>query len=434
MPVLSPEWNAMDAFEALFEKSSDGLLLYGPDLRIQNLNRTAEKLLAMRADEVIGRSCDEVFGCLDCASECGLARGLRASVAEGTVRIGRPQETPRVALVTTLPLHDQSGGSAGAVAIIREVHPEHPAKSYEIVAESVEMRELMALVKRIGPSAASTILLEGESGTGKDLVARILHQESHRSSGAFIAINCAAIPETLIESELFGHERGAFTDARQRKRGLFELAHGGTLFLDEIGEIPPQVQTKLLRVLEDRSFRRIGGLEDLHVDVRFIAATNRDLREAVKEGAFRQDLYFRINVINLSMPALRTRREDILPLAKFFIEHYNRKFKRHVEGLSRDAEAALLSHSWPGNVRELKNAIERAMILEETSWIRPDNLPRFETSSHVLNSSEMSLEEHERHLVAQALSRTGGNQTQAARLLGVTRDTLRYKMKKYGLH
>jgi transcriptional regulator with PAS, ATPase and Fis domain len=194
------------------------------------------------------------------------------------------------------------------------------------------------------------------------------------------------------------------------------------------------VQTKLLRVLEERSFRRIGGLEDLRVDVRFIAATNRDLREAVKEGAFRQDLYFRINVINLSIPPLRVRREDILPLARFFIDHYNRKFKRHIEGLSKEAEAAIAGHCWPGNVRELKNAIERAMILEETSWIRPENLPRFEPAASPLASGEMSLVEQERHLVAQALARTGGNQTQAARLLGVTRDTLRYKMKKYGLH
>jgi transcriptional regulator with PAS, ATPase and Fis domain len=409
MSALSPGWNSVDAFEALFEKCSDGLLLYGADQRVQHLNRTAEKLLNVRPHDAVGRTLDEVLGC------------------------PRTRSCP-IAVVATLPIHDRSGSAAGAIAILREAPPEPSGKTYEIVAESAEMRELMSLMKRIGPSEASTILLEGESGTGKDLAARILHQESSRAAGPFIAINCAAIPDTLIESELFGHERGAFTDARQRKRGLFELANRGTLFLDEIGEVPPQVQTKLLRVLEDRSFRRIGGLEDIRVDVRFIAATNRDLREAVKEGAFRQDLYFRLNVINLSLPPLRARREDILPLARFFIEHYNRKFKRHIEGLSKEAETAIVNHTWPGNVRELKNAIERAMILEETSWIRPENLPRFEPSASPFAMGEMSLVEQERHLVAQALARTGGNQTQAARLLGVTRDTLRYKMKKYGLH
>jgi two-component system response regulator AtoC len=409
MSAVSPGWNALDAFEVLFEKCSDGLVLYGADLRIQHLNRIAEKLLNVRQHEVVGRTLEDVLGC--------------------------PRTRPcPAAVVATLPIHDTAGSPAGAIAILREAAFEPSNKSYEIVAESPEMQELMALLKRIGPSEATTILLEGESGTGKDLVARILHQESRRASGPFIAINCAAIPDTLIESELFGHERGAFTDARQRKRGLFELAHGGTLFLDEIGEVPLQVQTKLLRVLEERAFRRIGGLEDQRVDVRFIAATNRDLREAVKEGAFRQDLYFRINVINLTLPPLRARREDILPLARFFIHHYNRKFKRHIEGLTKEAEAAIVNHSWPGNVRELKNAIERAMILEETAWIRLENLPRFEDGAPPLASREMSLVEQERHLVAQALARAGGNQTQAARLLGVTRDTLRYKMKKYGLH
>jgi two-component system response regulator AtoC len=196
-----------------------------------------------------------------------------------------------------------------------------------------------------------------------------------RQAEPFIAINCAAIPETLLESELFGYEKGAFTDARSQKRGIFELADKGTLFLDEIGEIPLMLQAKLLRVLEEQSFRRLGGLKDIQLDLRVVAATNKNLREAVKEGAFRQDLYFRLNVIQIIIPPLRERPDDILPLARFFIDHYNRKFKRNIEGVSDDAARLLLKHDWPGNVRELRNAIERAMILEESALITPPSLP-----------------------------------------------------------
>jgi transcriptional regulator with PAS, ATPase and Fis domain len=266
-----------------------------------------------------------------------------------------------------------------------------------------------------------------------------------RQAEPFIAINCAAIPETLLESELFGYEKGAFTDARAQKRGIFELADKGTLFLDEIGEIPLVLQAKLLRVLEDQSFRRLGGLRDINLNLRFIAATNKNLREAVREGAFRQDLYFRLNVIQIVIPPLRERQEDILPLAKFFIEHYNRKFKRSIDGISPQAQDLLLNHDWPGNVRELRNAVERAMILEESALLTPSSLPITITRSDAkptpafaparpeMPDNGLSLEDNERMLVVQALEKTNGNQTQAARLLKVTRDTLRYKMKKFNL-
>ena len=227
---------------------------------------------------------------------------------------------------------------------------------------------MLNFVRRVAASEATTILLEGENGTGKDLVAKTLHYQSLRQAEPFIAINCAAIPDSLLESELFGYEKGAFTDARAQKRGIFELADKGTLFLDEIGEIPLMLQAKLLRVLEEQTFRRLGGLKDINLDLRVVAATNKNLREAVKEGAFRQDLYFRLNVIQILIPPLRDRAEDIVPLTKFFVEHYNRKFKRNIEGVTEAAAKLLLSHDWPGNVRELRNAIERAMILEESSF------------------------------------------------------------------
>jgi transcriptional regulator with PAS, ATPase and Fis domain len=235
---------------------------------------------------------------------------------------------------------------------------------------------MLNFVRRVAVSEAGSILIEGENGTGKDLIAKTLHYQSLRQAEPFLAINCAAIPETLLESELFGYEKGAFTDARTQKRGLFELADKGTLFLDEIGEIPLLLQAKLLRVLEDQRFRRLGGLRDIGVDVRVIAATNKNLKEAVKAGAFRQDLYYRLNVIQLEVPALRDHPQDILPLARFFIDQYNLKFKRQIEGISPGAESLLLAHDWPGNVRELRNAVERAMILEETGNIQAANLPR----------------------------------------------------------
>ena len=306
------------------------------------------------------------------------------------------------------------------------------------------MREVMNFVRRVAASEATTILLEGENGTGKDLVAKTLHYQSLRQAEPFIAINCAAIPETLLESELFGYEKGAFTDARSQKRGIFELADKGTLFLDEIGEIPLMLQAKLLRVLEDQTFRRLGGLKDIQLDLRVVAATNKNLREAVKEGAFRQDLYFRLNVIQILIPPLRERTDDILPLTRFFIEHYNRKFKRSIEGVSDGAARLLLSHDWPGNVRELRNAIERAMILEDSALITPPSLPiaiaqpdggelRRLPRSAEIPTDGLSLEDNERSLLAKALEKTSGNQTQAARLLRITRDTLRYKMKKFNL-
>jgi DNA-binding NtrC family response regulator len=332
---------------------------------------------------------------------------------------------------------------------------------HDVVGVSRKMTELMNFVRKVASSEATTILIQGESGTGKDLIAKAIHYQSSRQDKPFVAINCSAIPETLMEAELFGHEKGAFTDAKAMKKGLFEVAHGGTLFLDEIGELSPFLQAKLLRVLEDQVIRRVGGVRDLQVDVRVIAASNRDLERAVREGHFRQDLYYRLAIISIFIPPLRERKEDIQPLVDFFIEHYNRKFRKSIAGLADETRRILLNYDWPGNVRELKNAIERAMILEEENALRPAYLPfavsqphagvtAFEfTSSPAAGGKPLeggrwlpplaipeggtSLEEVERALVELALQQSGGNQTQAARLLDISRDALRYKMKKFGL-
>src|SRR6202795_1577373 len=246
---------------------------------------------------------------------------------------------------------------------------------HNVVSVAPKMIELMSCVRKGGASEATTILIQGESGTGKDLIAKAIHYESSRQQKPFVAINCSAIPETLMEAELFGHEKGAFTDAKQMKKGLFEAADGGTLFLDEIGELSPLLQAKLLRVLEDQVIRRVGGIRDMQVDVRVIAASNRDLEKAVRENEFPQDLYYRLAIIAIFIPPLRDRKEDIMPLVDFFIDRYNRRFKKSIRGITEKTRRLLATHNWPGNVRELKNTIERGMILEEEPLLRPLYLP-----------------------------------------------------------
>jgi two-component system, NtrC family, response regulator AtoC len=280
--------------------------------------------------------------------------------------------------------------------------------------------------------------LTGETGTGKDLAAKAVHFTSERANRAFVNITCSALPEQLLESELFGHERGAFTDARQQKRGLFETADGGTVFLDEIGEMTPGLQAKLLRFLEEKTFKRVGGLADIRVDVRVIAATNRDLEEDVKAGKFREDLFYRLQVMPVSLPPLRERRGDVALLASYYIDRYNREFRKKVRGLTPEAAKLLDQYHWPGNIRELKNAIERAMLLNDRERLEPDDfttLTRTITAaSFKLPPEGLNLEEVERQLLVQALERANGNQTQAAQLLGINRDQVRYRIEKFGLH
>jgi len=442
---LVPAWQRAAVLEAVFDQISDALVLYDKNLQITGVNRSAERLFGLSAEDMVGRDCRDVFCCPSCHPGCGLLEGLSqgSSLPHCSVRLHTDDGRERMVLIRTAQIFSQDGEMEGAVATVKDISEEVAPLHREVIAESPAMREVLSFVRKVASSEAATVLLEGENGTGKDLIAKTLHHESPRQAEPFIAINCAAIPETLLESELFGYEKGAFTDARSQKRGLFELADKGTLFLDEIGEIPLTLQAKLLRVLEEQSFRRLGGLSDIRVDLRFVAATNKNLREAVNEGAFRQDLYFRLNVIQIVLPPLRERREDIEPLAEFFVDHYNRKFKRHLEGLTQETADLLLAHDWPGNVRELRNAIERAMILEEGPRITAASLPISISHSEPRPAARqlrpeapdngMSLVDNERQLLIRALDRTGGNQTQAARLLRITRDTLRYKMKKYNL-
>jgi transcriptional regulator with PAS, ATPase and Fis domain len=307
-----------------------------------------------------------------------------------------------------------------------------------IVGQSRVIAEVKALLRKVAASPASTVLLTGESGTGKDLAAKVLHYQSNRASHPFMNITCSALAETILESELFGHERGAFTDARQQKRGLFESSDGGTVFLDEIGEMTPSLQAKLLRFLEEKTFKRVGGVADVQVDVRVIAATNRNLEDEVKKGRFREDLYYRLNVLPIVLPPLRARTEDIPRLVDYFVDAFNREFRKKVRGVSEEAMQRLQTYGWPGNIRELRNAVERAMLLAEGTELTGGEFPVTSAPGRLtegvpLPASGIDLEQLERSLVVQALERSGWNQSRAATLLGLNRDQIRYRIEKFKL-
>jgi len=312
----------------------------------------------------------------------------------------------------------------------------------KVIGRSPQMAELFETIKEVAASPSSTVFLRGESGTGKDLIARTIHYNSARAHKPFVNITCTALAETLLESELFGHEKGAFTDARTTKKGLFELADGGTVFLDEVGDMPPALQAKLLRFLEEKTFRRVGGTQDIRVDVRVIAASNRDIEEAIREKQFREDLFYRLNIITIFLPPLRQRQGDIELLANYFIEMFNREFKKNVKGLSGEAKRLLEAHTWPGNVREMRNVIERAVLLTKNEYLAPTDFPALHGERRAapgagfeirLPPSGVDIQEVEKALVIQSLELSGGNQTRAAKLLNLSRDQLRYRMEKFGL-
>jgi transcriptional regulator with PAS, ATPase and Fis domain len=318
-----------------------------------------------------------------------------------------------------------------------------------MIGVSEDMVKVKDLILKLAKSDATTVLIQGESGTGKELVARAIHSSSARSDRPFMAINCAALPVTLLETELMGHEKGAFTDAKTAKKGLFELADGGTVFLDEIGDMDMSMQAKLLRMLEEKTFKRVGGVKDIKVDVRVISATNQELAKAINMGSFRKDLFYRLQVVPITLPPLRERRNDILLLARHFIEYFNHECHKNVQGISKEAEQILLAYSWPGNVRELKNVVERAMILDIDKEIMPEHLTQeileaqpestvpivspVSLDGFVIPETGLSIEDVENALVRKALEMSNGNQTKAAQLLKMPRDAFRRRMKRFGI-
>ncbi|MEW6358354.1 MAG: sigma-54 dependent transcriptional regulator [Planctomycetota bacterium] len=314
----------------------------------------------------------------------------------------------------------------------------------DIIGKSPRMLDVFATIEKVAKSEATTVLLQGESGTGKGLAARAIHSQSRRADKPFLTVTCTALPENLLETELFGHEKGAFTDAKSERRGQFELADGGTIFLDEIGDLSQPLQAKLLRFIEEKTLRRVGGSMDIRVDVRIIAATNQMLEKAVEEGRFRPDLYYRLKIVPITLPPLRHRIEDVPLLVQAFIDDFNREFNKRVKGLSEEAMDQMMHYHWPGNVRELRNMIERAVLLTSKETLDADILfpdrPRERGAENgdrrggvELPSEGIELDKVEADLVRQALDRTDGNQSAAARLLGITRDQIRSRIKKFGL-
>jgi two-component system response regulator AtoC len=322
---------------------------------------------------------------------------------------------------------------------------------HNIIGQSEALQKVLEMTTRAANSDASTILIEGASGSGKSLIAKCLHYNSLRAYQPFVEINCASIPATLLESELFGHEAGAFTDAKKQKKGLAELAHGGTLFLDEIGEMQPALQAKMLQVIEEKCFRRIGGTQSIVIDIRIIAATNKDLKKALDDGTFRQDLYYRLNVINIFLTPLKERTEDVIPLVEHFIGRYGREFNKPMKRISGDARQALERYDWPGNVRELSNTVERIMILEDGDLLLPEHLPAavikgkerseslpsldgvgVEIAGSEFNLKKMT-ETFQAKVITKALENTHGNRTEAAKILGLSRVGLYHQMKRLGL-
>ena len=353
----------------------------------------------------------------------GAAEGVAAEPSSDSAPIHRLLEAERLKLVTE------------NAQLRQELEQRH--RFSNLVGASGPMRRLYEEVARVAGSN-TTVLIRGESGTGKELIAQAIHAHSPRATKPFIKVNCAALPETLVESELFGHERGAFTGAVYRKKGRFELASGGTLFLDEIGQLSPATQVKLLRVLQEREFERVGGTEPVRVDVRVITATNRDLEQALADSTFREDLYYRLNVFPIFIPPLRARQADVLPLADHFTEKYAREHGKTIKRISTPAIDLLSSYHWPGNVRELENTIERAVLLADGEVIDGHHLPPTlqtaeATGTVVSTSLDSAVAAFERSLIEDALETASGNQSRAARLLGTTQRVINYKVRKYGI-
>jgi len=435
----APEWT-----RTILNSITDGVFTVDAHFRITFFNRAAERITGIPADEALGRPCCEVFR----ASVCETACVLRHTMETGRPVVDRPvailnashREVP--ISVSTALLKDEQGRTVGGVETFRdltvveklrqEIHKKY--RFGDILSKAPAMQKLFAILPEIAQSE-STVLIQGESGTGKEVLARTLHSMSRRAKGPFVAVNCGALPDTLLESELFGHVAGAFTDAKRSRAGRFAMAQGGTLFLDEIGDVSPALQVRLLRVLEEKVYEPLGSSRSLKADVRIIAASNKDLNQLVEEGIFRKDLYYRINVVKLWLPPLAERREDIPLLVEHFIERFNRLQGKRILGLSQEALHIFMRHDWPGNIRELENAIEHAFILCRNGWIRPEHLPEH-LAKDVPGFQPIqgwTLQEIEKRAIWEALERNNWKRMATARQLGIDKNTLRRKIRRYGL-
>ncbi|MHC1724501.1 MAG: sigma-54 interaction domain-containing protein [Syntrophobacteraceae bacterium] len=437
-PNLSPQT------EIILNSIADGVFTVGLDWRITFFNRAAEKITGVSALEAIGRPCCEVFRASICESTCALKYTLETekAVVDRHVVILRADGREIPITVSTALLQDQSGQTIGGVETFRDLSlvetlRKEIDKQYrfqDIISRSSAMRELLSMLPEVAQSG-STVLIQGESGTGKELVSRAVHSLSPRSKGPFVAVNCGALPDTLLESELFGHVAGAFTDAKRNRMGRFAMAEGGTLFLDEIGDISPALQVRLLRVLEEHTYEPLGSSKSVKTNARIVAASNQELSELVEKGAFRKDLYYRINVVKLNLPALARRKEDIPLLAEHFIERLNKLRNKNIMGLSHEVLAIFMRHDWPGNIRELENVIEYAFILCRGGLIQPRCLPEYLNGQvcQTADFSGMTLQDIEGRAIREALDRNNWRRMATARELGVDKNTLRRKMMRLNI-
>lgn len=443
-PVSQPPqyWDQADTLQAILNNISDGVLTYDADYRIASFNRAAEEITGYTAEEALNRPCKEIFRCSVCDPTCGIYTTLHNQFPEqnGEVRLERKNGEVRMARISTAILRDSSGRVTGTVVTFRDISELMSLKKelmgrhqfHSIIGKSHKMQEVFALIEDVGESDA-TVLVLGESGTGKELIARAIHHQSRRSQFPFIKVNCSALAETLLESELFGHVKGAFTGAYRDKIGRFELAQQGSIFLDEIGDISPNIQLKLLRVLQEREVERVGDSKVINVDVRIIAATNRNLRQLVDEGNFREDLFYRLNVIPVSIPPLRDRKEDIPLLLDHFISQFNEQTGKNIAGITKEALNILMDYHWPGNIRQLENAIEHAFVKTHSRSIEPASLPIEICMASKHFQSAQTRDHDERETLLGALQQSGWNKAKASRELGIDRVTLWRKMKKFNI-
>ncbi|MBW2056457.1 MAG: sigma 54-interacting transcriptional regulator [Deltaproteobacteria bacterium] len=433
-------------FNLILDSIADGVFTINAEWEITSFNRAAEEITGFKAREAIGKYCFDVFRASICQTQCALRETMktRKEITNRTVNILTKEGRELPIRISTAVLRNRQGEIIGGVETFRDLTPIETLRKelarkvsfHDIISQNHRMQEFFAILPDIAESD-STVLIQGPSGSGKELFARAIHNMSHRKNQSFIAVNCGALPDSLLESELFGYVRGAFTDARRDKPGRFALAHRGTILLDEIGEMSQALQTKLLRVIEEKSFEPLGATSPKPADVRIVAATNRDLERLVESGRFREDLFYRINVIKIELPPLRERREDIPLLVDHFIRSFNLKRGRSVEGVSHEVMEVLLKYDFPGNVRELENIIEHAFILRKEGLIGLKDLPaEILRKADILSAAEPGtslLTRSEVEAIRRALQRHGGNRMEAARELGIDRTTLWRKMKRYGL-